>query len=74
MSGSRLLIAIEVLDFLRTLRRREQQDLLRRFREVAAFPSNFSDLSSTIPLAGALAYTFSADLRSSSGTTSLIVM
>ena len=43
MSGSRLLIAIEVLDFLRTLRPREQQDLLRRFREVAAFPSNFSD-------------------------------
>ena len=45
MSGSRLLIAIEVLDFLRTLRRREQQDLLRRFREIAAFPSNFSDFA-----------------------------
>ena len=43
MSDSRLLIAIEVLDFLRTLRRREQQDLLRRCREIAAFPSNFSD-------------------------------
>jgi hypothetical protein len=43
MSDSRLLIAIEVLDFLRTLRRREQQDFLRRCREIAAFPSNFSD-------------------------------
>jgi hypothetical protein len=43
MSESRLLIAIEVLDFLRTLRRREQQDLLRRCREIAAFPSNFAD-------------------------------
>ncbi len=43
MSDSRLLIAIEVLDFPRTLRRREQQDLLRRCREIAAFPSNFSD-------------------------------
>ncbi len=43
MSDSRPLIAIEVLDFPRTLRRREQQDLLRRCREIAAFPSNFSD-------------------------------
>jgi hypothetical protein len=43
MSDSRLLIAIEVLDFLRTLPRREQQDLLRRCREIATFPSNFSD-------------------------------
>ena len=43
MSEHRLLIAIEVLDYLRTLRRREQVDLMRRFREIAAFPSNFSD-------------------------------
>ena len=43
MSDSRLLIAIEVFDFLRTLRQREKQDLLRRCREIAAFPSNFSD-------------------------------
>ncbi len=43
MSGARLLIDIEVLDFLRTLRSRDQQDLLKRFREMAAFPSNFSD-------------------------------
>ena len=43
MSGARLLIAIEVLDFLRTLRPREQSDLLKRFREIAADPSNFSD-------------------------------
>jgi hypothetical protein len=33
----------EVLDFLRTLRRREQQELLKRFREIAAFPAKFSD-------------------------------
>jgi hypothetical protein len=43
MSDARLLIAIEVLDFLRTLRPREQRDLLKCFREIAAFPSNFSD-------------------------------
>ena len=34
MSDSRLLIAIEVLDYLRTLRRRDQQDLLKGFREI----------------------------------------
>ncbi len=43
MSDARLLVAIEVLDFLRTLRPREQRDLLKRFRDLAAFPSNFSD-------------------------------
>lgn len=43
MSDSRLLIAIEVLDFLRTLRPSEQRGLLKRFREIAAFPSNYSD-------------------------------
>ena len=43
MSDARLLIDIEVLDFLRTLRSRDQRDLLKRFREVAAFPSTFSD-------------------------------
>lgn len=43
MSDVRLLIDIEVLEFLRTLRRREQEQLLKRFREIAAFPSNFSD-------------------------------
>ena len=43
MSDSRLLIAIEVLDFLRQLKRREQKQLLERFREIAAFPSNHSD-------------------------------
>ena len=43
MSDSRLLIAIEVLDFLRTLKRRELQDLMKRFRQIAAFPSNYSD-------------------------------
>jgi hypothetical protein len=43
MSDARLLIDIAVLDFLRTLPPREQRDLLKRFREIAAFPSNFSD-------------------------------
>ena len=43
MSDSRLLIAIEVLDSLRTLRRRDQQNLLNRFREIAVFPSNYCD-------------------------------
>ena len=43
MSDSRLLIAIEVLDFLRTLRRRDQETLLKRFRQIAEFPSNFAD-------------------------------
>jgi hypothetical protein len=45
MSGARLLIDIEVLEFLRTLRRREQEDLLKRFREIAASPSRFSDFA-----------------------------
>ena len=43
MSDARLLIDIEVLEFLRSLKRREQENLLRRFREIAAFPSRFSD-------------------------------
>ena len=43
MSDPRLLIDIEVLEFLRTLRRREQEDLLKCFREIAASPSQFSD-------------------------------
>ena len=43
MSEHRLLIAIEVLDYLRTLTRRDQINLMRRFREIAAFPPNFSD-------------------------------
>ena len=43
MSDARLLIDIEVLEFLRTLRRRDQEDLLKRFRAIASFPSNYSD-------------------------------
>ena len=45
MSDTRLLIDIEVLDFLRTLRRREQAALLKRFRAIAAFPSHYSDFA-----------------------------
>lgn len=43
MSGARLLIDVEVLEFLRTLRRRDQEELLKRFREIAAYPAKFSD-------------------------------
>ena len=43
MNESRLFIAVDVLDFLRTLRPREQRDLLQRFRDIATFPSRFSD-------------------------------
>jgi hypothetical protein len=43
MSDTRLLIDIEVLEFLRTLRPKAQAALLSRFREIAAFPSKFSD-------------------------------
>ena len=43
MSDVRLLIDIEVLEFLRTRRRRDQEELLKRFRAIADFPSNYSD-------------------------------
>jgi hypothetical protein len=45
MSGSRRFIAVDVLDFLRTLSSREQRDLLKRFREIAEFPSRFADFA-----------------------------
>lgn len=45
MSAFRLLVDIEVLEFLRTLPRRDQELLLKRFREIAAFPTNFSDFA-----------------------------
>lgn len=45
MKGSRLLIAVDVLDFLRTLPPREQQDLLKRFREIAEAPAHFTDFA-----------------------------
>jgi len=43
VSPARLLIDIEVLEFLRTLRRGEQRALLRRFREIGASPANHAD-------------------------------
>jgi hypothetical protein len=43
MSDARLFIAVDVLDFLRTLQPREQRELLKCFRDIAAFPSRFSD-------------------------------
>jgi len=45
MSGSGLFIAVDVLDFLRRLPPREQRDLLKRFREIAEFPSRFADFA-----------------------------
>jgi hypothetical protein len=43
MNSSRLLIAVDVLDFLRTLPSRDQRGLLQRFRDIAASPSKFCD-------------------------------
>ncbi len=43
MSDARLLIDIEVFEFLRTRPRQDQTMLLKRFREIAAFPSRYSD-------------------------------
>ena len=43
MGASRLLVDIEVLEFLRTRGKREQEDLLKRFREIATAPANHSD-------------------------------
>ena len=45
MSDARLLIAIEVFEVLQTRRVVEQRSLLKRFREITAFPSNFSDFA-----------------------------
>jgi hypothetical protein len=50
MTDSRLLVAIEVLDFLRTLRRQDQERLLKRFREIAAqFPIGNPGFSLPVP-------------------------
>lgn len=38
MSDARLLIDLDVFEFLRRLPRRDQEALLKRFREIAAFP------------------------------------
>jgi len=43
VSARGLLIDIDVLEFLRTLRPDEQRNLIRRFREIAAAPDRFSD-------------------------------
>jgi hypothetical protein len=43
MAAPRLLVEIEVLDFLRTLPQREQAELVKRFRAIAAYPANHSD-------------------------------
>ena len=43
MSAGRLLIDIEVLEFLRMLRSSEQGDLLRRFRAIGTSPDRYAD-------------------------------
>lgn len=45
MSGSRLFIAVDVLDFLRTLPPHDQRGLLKCFREIAASPARFADFT-----------------------------
>ncbi len=45
MSDWRLLVDIDVLDFLRTLSRRDQVELLKRFREIGDYPERFSDFT-----------------------------
>ena len=41
----RLLIAIDVFEFVQALPRRDQQLLWRRFREITEFPRRFADYS-----------------------------
>ena len=43
MSAARLLVDIEVLEFLRTLRTPDQTAILKRFREIAAAPDRYID-------------------------------
>ena len=45
MSDARLLIDLDVFEFLRGLPRRDQEALLKRFREIAAYPTGFSDFA-----------------------------
>ena len=49
MSVGRLLIDIEVLEFLRTLRPAEQRDLLQRLRAIGAAPDRFADFPESDP-------------------------
>jgi hypothetical protein len=43
MSEYRLLIDADVIGYLRTLKRKEQDRVLARRREIAGFPGRFSD-------------------------------
>jgi len=69
MSDTRLLIDLEVFEFLRQLPRRDQETLLKRFREIAAFPSRFSDFSEPNAAGRRVEFTCSVSSLSSSGTT-----
>ena len=48
MAAPRLLVDIEVPDFLSTLARREQTELVKCFGAIAAFPSNHSDYTEQV--------------------------
>jgi hypothetical protein len=43
VSAARILLDIEVLEYLRTLRSAEQRDLARRFKAIGAAPDKFTD-------------------------------
>jgi len=68
MSNARLLIAIEVFDFLRTLPRRDQQSLMKRFRELPSFRLILLIFRKMIRQAENSAYMCSESLQSSFGT------
>ena len=70
MSESRLLIAVVVFEFLRTLAPREQAALLKRFREIAVVPSRFADYAERDSATGALMFTYADTWPSSIGTIS----
>lgn len=67
MSDPRLLIAIEVLDFLRSLRPKEQAALLKRSAKLRSFPHSSLITWNVIRSVGAWKSTSSAGLRSSIG-------
>lgn len=67
MSAGRLLIDIEVLEFLRTLRPAAPRDLLRRFRTIGAAPDQFADYPERDAGGRDVACMSSDGLRSSAG-------
>ena len=72
MSAARLLVDIEVLEFLRTLRKPDQTAILKRFRELAAAPDSYIDYVENDALGRSVGCMCSAISRSNTGTTSRI--